>query len=305
MGMTMTSQHIDLNLFRIFDRVMAEKGISAAADSLEMTPAAVSQAIRRLNELIGEPLFRREGRGITPTSRAIALHREVSSALYTMERSLQLDQEFNPPFSKRVFRIASHPDLDILLLPKLLTHLARVAPHCRVESAPGLYEESVRQQALRQHNIDLVLTSAPIEESGFSSMLLLTFDLRVACRVEHPRIGCQIDFETFFSEEHVVWDIRRKDDWVISSLISYSLPPRRIAYESNALLTALTLVSQTDWLCVTSQWHLEMMRQPLGLKDFPLPWESPPCPIYVNWHQNARRDPALSWLIQQLQYLVG
>lgn len=120
--------HIDLNLFRIFDRVMIEKGVSAAAASLEMTPAAISQAIRRLSDLIGEPLFRRDGRGIIPTSRALALHREIRTALHTLERSLLLNQEFNPLTSQRIFRIASHPDLDLLLLPTLLAHLARVAP---------------------------------------------------------------------------------------------------------------------------------------------------------------------------------
>lgn len=300
----MASPHIDLNLFRIFDRVMTEKGVSTAASSLDMTPAAISQAIRRLSDQIGEPLFLREGRGITPTSRALALHREIRTALNTMERSLQLNQEFDPGTSQRVFRIASHPDLDLLLLPRLLAHLAATAPHCRVESVPGLYEEHLRQQALRQHNIDLILASTALEESGFLSQPLLNLELRVVCRAAHPRIEHQLDFETFFAEEHVVWDVRRKDDWVIRSLTSKNLPPRKIAYESNALLTALSLVSQTDWLCVTSQWHLAMMRQPLALKDFPLPWESAPCPVYINWHQSAKRDPALSWLIQQLQLLT-
>ncbi|WP_421331171.1 LysR substrate-binding domain-containing protein [Aeromonas veronii] len=297
----MASPHIDLNLFRIFDRVMTEKGVSTAASSLDMTPAAISQAIRRLSDQIGEPLFLREGRGITPTSRALALHREIRTALNTMERSLQLNQEFEPGTSQRVFRIVSHPDLDLdlLLLPKLLAQLATTAPHCRVESVPGLYEEH-----LRQYNIDLILASTALEESGFLNQPLLNLELRVVCRAAHPRIEHQLDFETFFAKEHVVWDVRRKDDWVIRSLTGKNLPARKIAYESNALLTALSLVSQTDWLCVTSQWHLAMMRQPLALKDFPLPWESALCPVYINWHQSAKRYPALSWLIQQLQLLT-
>ena len=183
----MASPHIDLNLFRIFDRVMTEKGVSTAASSLDITPAAISQAIRRLSDQIGEPLFLREGRGITPTSRALALHREIRTALNTMERSLQLNQEFEPGTSQRVFRIASHPDLDLdlLLLPKLLAHLATTAPHCRVESVPGLYEEHLRQQALRQYNIDLILASTALEESGFLNQPLLNLELRVVwCAVQ-------------------------------------------------------------------------------------------------------------------------
>ncbi|OBR40796.1 LysR substrate-binding domain-containing protein [Aeromonas dhakensis] len=299
----MSHSHIDLNLFRIFDRVMTEKGVSAAAASLEMTPAAISQAIRRLSDLIGEPLFRRDGRGIIPTSRALALHREIRTALHTMERSLLLNQAFDPLTSQRIFRIASHPDLDLLLLPALLAHLARVAPHCRVESVPGMFEEHLRQQALRLRNIDLVLASTALEETGFCNESLLTLELRVACRADHPRIEESLDFETFFAEEHVVWDVRRKDDWVIRSLSDQALPPRKIAYESNALLTALSLVSQTEWLCVVSQWHVEQMRDTLRLKDFPLPWASSHCPVYISWHQAQGRDPPLQWFIRQLHLI--
>ena len=80
-------RHTDLNLFRVFDRVMTTEGISSAAERLDMTPAAVSQSIKRLSEIIGEPLFRRKGRGIVPTARALSLHREVREALHIVERS--------------------------------------------------------------------------------------------------------------------------------------------------------------------------------------------------------------------------
>ncbi|MGL5727873.1 MAG: LysR family transcriptional regulator, partial [Plesiomonas sp.] len=293
------------NLFRVFDRVITTEGISSAADRLEMTPAAISQSIKRLSEQIGEPLFRRKGRGIVPTARALSLHREIREALHIIERSLLVSQDFDPQRSQRVFRIASHPDLDMFLLPSLLQHLALTAPYCMIESVPGLLDESSRQLALRQHNIDLVITSSPIEELGFYNDTLLEIEMRVACRLEHPRINGQISFEQFFAEEHVVWDVRRQDNWIIRSLAKNSLPPRRIAYESNALLTTLAMVSQTDWLCVTSQKHLEKTRQVFKLQDFAIPWESDLCPIYMNWHQPPGRDPGLEWLLAQIRHIAS
>lgn len=62
---------VNLNLFRVLDAVIRYGGVTTAAEMMEMTPSAISQAISRLTSLVGEPLFVRQGRGITPTARAL------------------------------------------------------------------------------------------------------------------------------------------------------------------------------------------------------------------------------------------
>ncbi len=53
---------LDLNLLRVFDAVFRERHLTRAAQALALTPSAVSHAVRRLREHVGEPLFVREGR---------------------------------------------------------------------------------------------------------------------------------------------------------------------------------------------------------------------------------------------------
>lgn len=74
-----------------------------------------------------------------------------------------------------------------------------------------------------------------------------------------------------------------------------------IAYESNSMFTVLPLVSQTDWLCITSQWHLKQVKDTFCLQELPVPWETIDGPIYINWHQSLGRDAGLMWLITQLR----
>ena len=57
----------DLNLLRIFDEVMAERSLTRAARNLAMTQPAVSNAMRRLRETLGDELMRRSGQGVEPT----------------------------------------------------------------------------------------------------------------------------------------------------------------------------------------------------------------------------------------------
>ena len=58
---------LDLNLLRVFDEVMAERNLTRAARNLSLTQPAVSNALRRLRETLGDELVRRSGQGMEPT----------------------------------------------------------------------------------------------------------------------------------------------------------------------------------------------------------------------------------------------
>jgi DNA-binding transcriptional LysR family regulator len=73
----MNFRTLDLNLLRVFDTVMAERNLTRAADRLAMTQPAVSNALRRLKDTVGETLFTRAAFGVVPTARADALWPEV------------------------------------------------------------------------------------------------------------------------------------------------------------------------------------------------------------------------------------
>ena len=59
---------LDLNLLRVFDEVMAERNLTRAARNLSITQPAVSNALRRLREVLGDELVRRSGAGVEPSS---------------------------------------------------------------------------------------------------------------------------------------------------------------------------------------------------------------------------------------------
>ena len=77
----MNFRTLDLNLLRVFDTVMSERNLTRAAEQLAMTQPAVSNALRRLRESVGEALFTRSGFGVKPTARAEAIWPAVQAAL--------------------------------------------------------------------------------------------------------------------------------------------------------------------------------------------------------------------------------
>ena len=57
---------LDLNLLKVFDVVMSERSLTRAAEQLALTQPAVSNALRRLRETLGDELLVRKGRALEP-----------------------------------------------------------------------------------------------------------------------------------------------------------------------------------------------------------------------------------------------
>jgi len=69
-----------LNALRAFEAAARRGGFAAAAGELNVTPAAVGQQVRHLENLIGAQLFERDGRALTLTARGAAALEQLSRA---------------------------------------------------------------------------------------------------------------------------------------------------------------------------------------------------------------------------------
>ena len=107
---------LDLNLLRVFDEVMATRNTTRAAENLAMTQPAVSNALRRLREALGDELVTRSGYGITPTPRAIALWPVVRDALAALQASIAPDL-FDPASAQQGFVLAMADATAAMLIP--------------------------------------------------------------------------------------------------------------------------------------------------------------------------------------------
>ena len=65
----MKRTHLPLNALRVFDAAARHLSFTRAADELAVTPAAVGQQIRALEDVLGVVLFRRTSKGLELTER--------------------------------------------------------------------------------------------------------------------------------------------------------------------------------------------------------------------------------------------
>ena len=126
---------LDLNLLRVFDEVMAERSLTRAARNLSLTQPAVSNALRRLRETLGDELVQRSGQGMAPTPRALAIWPAVREALRQLQESL-IPNEFVPGQAQSTFVLAMADATAAELVPGLTDTLEREAPGVTMRVVP-------------------------------------------------------------------------------------------------------------------------------------------------------------------------
>lgn len=84
----MTYDRLPLNALRVFEAVATRLNFGEAAEALNVTPAAVSQQIKTLEDYLRAPLFRRNGRKVELTPEGMQLLPGVRRGLDEMEATL-------------------------------------------------------------------------------------------------------------------------------------------------------------------------------------------------------------------------
>ena len=174
---------IDLNLLRLFDAVYRTRNVSRAAELLDLTQPAASQALTRLRLLIKDPLFVRAGGGVQPTPKADRLADAVRSALGLLEEALNESALFDPLQSRKVFRIHMSDIGEGRFLPDLMVALQRQAPGVRLETLPVPRHEV--PQRLDSGAIDFAFGFLPTVKDTQRVQLLHDRDV-VLLRAGHP-----------------------------------------------------------------------------------------------------------------------
>ena len=158
--MAVNLKNVDLNLLVIFEAVYATGNISRAAERLGMSQPAVSNALARLRDLVGDPLFVRGPRGVAPTAKTRQLINPVRESLGLIGRHLGTASHIDLATYKRLFRIVMVDPIEAIVMPTVLRTVTEQAPGISIECIQGhanIYDE------IRSGTIDLACFPFPVD----------------------------------------------------------------------------------------------------------------------------------------------
>lgn len=173
--MSRAYDRLPLNALRVFEAVATRLNFGEAAEALHVTPAAVSQQIKTLEEYLQAPLFRRSGRNVQLTPEGAQLLPGVRRGLDELEATLQRLKRERQSGAVNVSMLASflqkwlaprlsslrkvHPQLDLTLhTSREPVDFARSDFHAAIRLGTGQYPGVLAEKVLDEW---LVAVAAP------------------------------------------------------------------------------------------------------------------------------------------------
>ena len=115
--MSSAYDRLPLGALRVFEAVATHLSFAAAAEALNVTPAAVSQQIKSLESYVQVPLFRRSGRRVEITEQGLELLPDVRAGLDRLESALHQIRQYGRSGPLQISLLTSF--LQIWLLPRM------------------------------------------------------------------------------------------------------------------------------------------------------------------------------------------
>lgn len=164
---------LPLNALRAFEAASRHLSFSKAADELSVTPGAISQHIRLLEDTIGQPLFRREAKGLQLTDlgrSAVPLLRDGFERL--MDGSAMLRE----PVRKKQVSVSVAPSFAAKWLMPRMDDFHALHPEIEVWISADMEPVS-----LSDGNVDLAVRYGPGGYAGTISDLLMSETVLPVC----------------------------------------------------------------------------------------------------------------------------
>ena len=300
----MNIHDLDLNLLLVFDAIYRERSISAAADKLDLSQPAVSNALRRLREYMGDTLFFRAGNEMKPTRMGNSLAVPIGHALAMVQHSLNAARTFDPRTSNRTFRIAINDMFRLMLLPTLLGLVEREAPGIRLELLPQPSTPAELLSALKAEDLDLGLMPLRAVDDSVSSTVIANDELLNVVRKDHPALSGPITRDTIRKLRWIVFSSTPALHAVANKIFQDAGIQRQIAVVMPDLTSVPAAIEVSDLVAMMSRSFFERSMRDFALASLPLPIRMPTVQTALIWSKSADDDQGLLWLRKHVEEIL-
>lgn len=287
---------IDLNLFRVLDAIYTHGGVSAAARVLHLTQPAVTHALGRLRDQLGDALFVRQGNRLLPTDKVRAMMPAVQAHLKGLLASVHAQPAFDPAALQMTFTVGFRDILESIALPRLVVGIGREAPGVRLVSRRVAADDMERE--LGAGTLDLVVDRPLRAGPRIASRHLLDETLVVAMRRGHPCAG-QLTRADYLAAPHVVVSPLGEPN-ALDALLGHKGVFRDVRMVAQHYFAAGQIAAASDLLLTVPKAYAVHLALLLPLALQPLPVRIKAIPILAYWHDAKDDDPAHAWFRERL-----
>jgi len=305
---------LDLNLLRVLDEVLSERSITRAAQRLAMTQPAVSNALKRLRETLGDDLVRRSRHGVEPTPQALVWWPTVRDALAQLRATLA-PGEFEPAQAHQAFVLAMSDATAAKLVPGLIRIFEREAPGLSLRVLPLTTRDP--RELLASGAAELAIGHFPgvLAELGathlqeavprFAHQRLYDGEYVVVMRKGHPLAAQPLDLDAYCGARHLLVSFSGRPFGFVDEALTAVSRRRRVVLTVNQFFTAGQVVATTDLLTVLPRHFVGATGRTDALVLRELPLAVPAVHVDALWHRQQAHSRAHAWLRQAVVRAAG
>jgi DNA-binding transcriptional LysR family regulator len=305
---------LDLNLLRVFDAMAIELNTTRAGERVGLSQPAVSSALGRLRQILGDELFVREGNRMVATERALVLREPIRESLRRMEEALSSVARFDPASAAQTFRISGSDYFSILLMPRLSASVKSQAPGVTLQMIDHPSADAVR--LLGEGVIDLAVV--PVEARGSaptlvdarfevpdwvcSRKMLESFMVSVAPK-RHPVLkkagvkpGHRIPAEVFCAIPQVLMSMDGSMVGTIDPVLAERGLKRRVALTVPHFQAVALAIAEGGLLGNLPIHFARSIAPVLDLELYLPPYDPPITDVMLFWHRRVDAHAANAWL---------
>lgn len=300
--MTLRFDRLDLNLLRVLLEIDRARSVTDAGRRLALSQPATSNALARLREAFGDPLFVRGAGGLTPTALAERIVPAAARHLEALEAALTGAEVFDPSESVVEWRLSLSDLGEAVFLPRIVEAVLREAPHTRFVNV-GVPAERVAD-ALARREVGLAIGMMDPGQAGVRSKLLFS---------EHYVVLGSQDAPPAWRTRRGFGDARlvlaspaaTYHRGVADALERHGLADR-VAVRARHYASVPDLVVEGRLAAIVPSMFARMACQrSRRLAMWPLPLKMPPYEVRMVWHAASDADAAQGWLRERVLKLFG
>lgn len=288
---------LDIRLLRTLQILLHECSVSRTAAILGQSQPAVSLALKRLREIIGDPLLVRSGARLVPTERGLEMGARIERVLAEIDGMVIEDRPFDPATEERAIRIHAVNCLGIFFMPRIVEMLRREAPGMQVDFCGTQNEREIFNE-LESGTIDLVIGNWPLPRESLRFAPLLETDMVLVMRQDHPMAGRgRLSLEDYLQLDHLSpTPYISAEISPVDGRLAQLDKKRHIALTVPEFALVPPMLARTDLVFTSSRPFAEQMAavMPFALVDAPADFDT--MKFYMLWHDRAQHSACNRWL---------
>lgn len=295
----------DLNLLIVFHILLEEGSVTRTGQRLGRTQSAVSNSLKRLRELVGDPLFVRTPSGIGPTQRA----RELAPlAAKVYEASVQFaspSSEFDPATADAQFTVGAPDRFSLPIFLPLLERLGRISPQMVINLRTTDRDYATR--LIDSGDIDMAMGWFDRIPPHVASTFVFEDRFVCLCRNDHPLRAAATEptLDDILSHAHLVVSSTGDRTAAFDAVLRRNGLRRAIAATVMNFTIVPELLARTDLVGVFTHRTSEYFTSRYPLSMVPVPLEVAPIANQLIWHRRFEKNDAHAWLRRQILAASG